>query len=685
MRVCASCARLLPGDACPFDGAAAIVVDRLEPGARIGPYTVMNLVGKGGMGHVYEAVHESLGRRVAIKFLRDDIDDDELPHRFLREARAVNRIDHDNVISITDYGDGSGGAVYFVMEFLAGETLWDLNHRHRQLELPLIREIYLQIMAALEAAHRRDVIHRDLKPTNVMIVERERTPHFVKLLDFGLARLVDPANSGPGLTIEGTIMGTPEYMSPEQIDGKTADARSDVYALGVMLYESVTGDVPFPAAGVSFLALARQILDEPPVPPGQRRSIPAALDRLIMRALAKDPADRYPGVEAMRRDFEAAIGAPAPVVDEDPLDTAETVPSISGIEAMREPPQPRAAPRGRTGWAPVIAVAIGAVIAAGVGIAVGLSGGGAAVDAAPVDARPATIAGLWAAGERGAAVAMARASLERDIDAGDEAAMRGVIAAATPTVARHLYAALEAGPQLRAGAAAAIAELQLFDGVKRIQDAINESGPALRVELTAALYRLNAKSVEPVLLEALDGGLLYGGGDRNAALVAAEALATRGEPAALVELREVLEAEPPGRDRWLRAAAALGRAGDPAALRALAEQLGGSDDSAAVAAAEVLALSDAAAASFLDRVVSDPQFSARREAALALARRGRAAALDFVEPALGGSDRDKVAAIAVAARLAKRGGERHAAAIARLAESANLEVSAAARAALLAF
>ncbi|HEX3763418.1 MAG TPA: serine/threonine-protein kinase, partial [Kofleriaceae bacterium] len=247
MRVCTLCRSLLAADAvlCPADQAAAEPVAILPAGTRIGAYRVERMLGEGGMGFVYEATHQMLGRRSAIKLLRPELAGHaHLATRFLNEARAVNLIDHQNIVNIYDYGDGLAGSVYFVMEFLDGETLDELMRRRRPMALPLVLHVFGQIARALAAAHDKQIVHRDLKPANVYVIAREDNPYFVKLLDFGIAQLRG-AGAVPGLTLAGSVLGTPQYMSPEQVSGGAVDARSDVWAMGVMLYRAATGHAPF--------------------------------------------------------------------------------------------------------------------------------------------------------------------------------------------------------------------------------------------------------------------------------------------------------------------------------------------------------------------------------------------------------------------------------------------------------
>jgi serine/threonine-protein kinase len=215
MQVCTSCKRLLKADArqCPADGAAAEIVETLPKDTRLGAYKIDRMLGEGGMGFVYEATHEVLNRRSAIKMLRPELASHaQIVTRFLNEAKAVNLIDHQNIVNVYDYGDSQDGSVYFVMEFIEGETLDDLMRKRQPMPVPLLLHVFGQIAKALAAAHAKQIVHRDLKPANVFVVAREDNPYFIKLLDFGIAQLRG-AGAVQGLTMAGSVMGTPQYMS----------------------------------------------------------------------------------------------------------------------------------------------------------------------------------------------------------------------------------------------------------------------------------------------------------------------------------------------------------------------------------------------------------------------------------------------------------------------------------------
>jgi eukaryotic-like serine/threonine-protein kinase len=259
-------------------------------------YKVLAKLGEGGMGAVYLAEHVFIQKRVALKVLAPELARrEELGARFLQEARAASSIGQENVIDISDFGQTSDGLVYFVMEYLEGVDLGAAIRRDGALSWPRAKHIVLQIGKALRAAHAQGIVHRDLKPENVFLIEREGRPDFVKLLDFGIAKVMgNAADEGPRLTRTGMIFGTPEYMAPEQAEGKDADHRVDIYAVGCVLHHCLTGAPPYTAD--SFMAVLTKHLTEPVVPPGARRpelGIPSSVDALVGRALQKNRDHRW--------------------------------------------------------------------------------------------------------------------------------------------------------------------------------------------------------------------------------------------------------------------------------------------------------------------------------------------------------------------------------------------------------
>jgi len=264
----------------------------------VGAYRLVGALGQGSMGRVYEACHEVLGRRVAMKVLLPEVAANaEAVGRFIDEARAVNAIRHPGIVDVTDFGE-IDGRPYYIMELLEGETLAERLVRLGRLDLSEALDVTLQISAALAAVHERGVVHRDLKPENIFICSGPDQPDQVKVLDFGVAKLIAP---GPGgrRTRTGVVLGTPLYMSPEQCLGSaTLDHRSDVYAVGLLLYEMLTGAPPFDRENAAALLVAH-VYEQPPAPRRLAPTIPPAVEAVILRALAKDPADRVSDMRAL--------------------------------------------------------------------------------------------------------------------------------------------------------------------------------------------------------------------------------------------------------------------------------------------------------------------------------------------------------------------------------------------------
>ncbi|MFY3743459.1 protein kinase domain-containing protein [Anaeromyxobacter sp. Red801] len=321
------CAAAPPPDA----GADPLV------GAQVGSFRIVRMLGRGGMGTVYLAEHPVIGSRVAIKFLHESMAADaELVQRFYDEARAVNLIGHENIVGVYDLASLPSGRRYYVMELLDGETLAERLARG-----PLPRSVALQVLLqlcdALQCAHERGVVHRDLKPENVFLVPRRGRPDFVKLVDFGIAKLRSATGHATGGS--GAIIGTPEYMAPEQCEGGPVDPRTDVYALGVMAYELLAGRRPFDSGPVQKLLLAH--LREPPPPPSAFADLEPDLEAAVLRALAKAPGDRFQDMTAMAEALRPAaarlVRPPGPV-------PAPAAPDRRGDEAERARPAPAPAP-----------------------------------------------------------------------------------------------------------------------------------------------------------------------------------------------------------------------------------------------------------------------------------------------------------------------------------------------------
>jgi serine/threonine protein kinase len=282
----------------------------LEPGAKVGEYVVDRKIAEGGMGSVYAGHHPVIGKRVAVKVLAEHCAHiPDLIRRFVEEARAVNKIGHPNIIDIFSFGTLADARPFFVMEYLEGASL-AARLEAADLTASETRRLLRQICSALEAAHRAEIVHRDLKPENVWIAAPVHEDSFAKVLDFGIAKLLD--NPQARTTQTGAAMGTPRYMAPEQCMGRPVDRRADIYSLGVILYEIFAGVVPF--RGESFGELLYQHMSEPPEPPSKHRPIDPELERIILSCLDKDPAKRPQTAKELGRMLDLALHeGPGPI------------------------------------------------------------------------------------------------------------------------------------------------------------------------------------------------------------------------------------------------------------------------------------------------------------------------------------------------------------------------------------
>ena len=339
MKICPRCSELFGDDAafCPNDGVGLEKnKDRFLGRTIAARYRLIRRLGSGGMSVVYLARHELIARLSAIKILRPELSlITEHRERFLREARAVNRINHENIVEITDVGE-SDGIAYLVMEFVEGESLLVTIQRGR-VSWPRALRIGMQVASALARAHQMGVIHRDLKPENILLVKRSATDNeseHVKLTDFGIAKVMGE----PSLTLNEQLFGTPGYIAPEYVGGLGIDGRSDIYSLAVVVYELITGVLPFEGKGQSELLL--KPLTSAPIPPSHRiEGLPPDLESLLLRCLARDPAERPHDAFAVHDAFadivrrfagsasvaplRSASGAPPPPTD--PREPSETV------------------------------------------------------------------------------------------------------------------------------------------------------------------------------------------------------------------------------------------------------------------------------------------------------------------------------------------------------------------------
>ena len=252
---------------------------------KLGRYEILSELGQGAMGVVYKAIDPLIERTVAIKTIKLDLSKDELDNfeeRFYREAKSAGRLNHPNIVTIYDIGKSQDSA-YMAMEFMEGRLLREILDAHTALSIDKIIEITAQIADGLAYAHENDVVHRDIKPANIMLVRDD----VAKIMDFGIAQMPSGAR-----TLAGTVLGSPKYMSPEQIVGKTLDGRTDIFALGVILYEMLTGEPAFDGDNINTI-MYRIINETPPSPKSIAPRIPEVFNHIIAKALAKDPDERY--------------------------------------------------------------------------------------------------------------------------------------------------------------------------------------------------------------------------------------------------------------------------------------------------------------------------------------------------------------------------------------------------------
>lgn len=270
-------------------------------------YKVVEEVGRGGMSAVYKGIHELMDRTVAIKVLLPQLVSDQISiKRFQQEAQAASHLQHPNVITVYDYGFVASGQPYLVMDFLEGESLSDIIRRDKQVPVKRMIPIFMQACEALEHAHQKGVIHRDLKSSNIMLIDFEGKKDFVKVVDFGIAKLMPSSGKqSQNLTQTGEVFGSPIYMSPEQCMAQSLDARSDIYSMGAMMYESLTGQPPL--MGNSIIDTMQMHMSTPPKPFRESRpdlDIPEALERVVLKALAKKPEQRYQSMQELRDALE---------------------------------------------------------------------------------------------------------------------------------------------------------------------------------------------------------------------------------------------------------------------------------------------------------------------------------------------------------------------------------------------
>jgi serine/threonine protein kinase len=303
----------------------------IAAGQSIGNYRILSKIGTGGMGAVYLAEHPLIGKKVALKVIHRDLaNNKEVVQRFFQEAKAVNKIGSDHIVEIHDFGVTPEGDHFYIMEYLDGKTLAHVLSRDRVLDVMRALHICAQIASALSAAHNAGVIHRDLKPDNVMLTMRLGDQDFVKLLDFGLAKMLA---AGPGVikTAAGVLLGTPQYMSPEACESRPGvDHRTDIYAVGILLFQMVCGQLPFDGESMGEV-LVKQVTQLPPPPRALNAQIPPSVEQIILRCLMKQPDARFPTMVALR---EALLDPEKYLAKSPPIAPARSLaPGASPVDA----------------------------------------------------------------------------------------------------------------------------------------------------------------------------------------------------------------------------------------------------------------------------------------------------------------------------------------------------------------
>ena len=381
MKICPVCSTEYGDDVrfCPNDGqtlrssspgtdlVGQVIADR---------YHVLKKLGEGGMGQVYLAEHVKMGRRSAIKVMNPSmVHDPDAVARFNREAANASRITHPNVCAIYDFGETPEGLIYLAMEFVEGEPLTDVLAREGPLPLTRAAGIFLQVADALQAAHDLGIVHRDLKPDNIMLTSGRDGTDIVKVVDFGIAKAVaGGGDNSQKVTKTGLVVGTPEFMSPEQLSGDPLDGRSDVYSLALVLFKMLTGALPFTASSVQETMIKR-LTDDPATLAEARPDLrfPAGLQETLTAALTRSPVDRYQSAAKFANDV-------APLLGVQRASRASPWPATRpGAEARTEILRPGAPARKRS----LVPIVVGtAVVLGSAGVAIALRGGGKQVDGA---------------------------------------------------------------------------------------------------------------------------------------------------------------------------------------------------------------------------------------------------------------------------------------------------------------
>src|SRR5687768_7344273 len=339
MKECQLCKKCYTDEinTCPDDGMPTFHSISGEPVLE-GKYYLEKRLGQGGMGVVYCAKHAYLKTQHAIKIILPDLvgNDPQLVTRFRQEALAAAAIRHHNVVQVTDYGVAQGTMPFLVMEFVEGESLHDLLAREKRLSPERALELMTAICAGIGAAHRQGIVHRDLKPLNIMILKDKATmAEAIKILDFGLAKIKSGELLGSFIQAQTTgLMGSPYYMAPEQWSDEEPDVRSDIYSLAVMLFQMVTGDVPFKGSSIPAI-MKKHLTDQPPSFAELGISLLPQLETAIRHALEKDPEKRTPSVEAFIEELRNAIGVTSTNIG---IITAANM-AVSSLQVLTNPPQ----------------------------------------------------------------------------------------------------------------------------------------------------------------------------------------------------------------------------------------------------------------------------------------------------------------------------------------------------------
>ena len=371
MKICPVCSTEFPDDQkfCPNDGSVlrgAAPTSDLVGQVVAERYHVVKKLGEGGMGQVYLAEHVKMGRRSAIKVMNPSMTHDpDAVARFNREAANASRITHPNVCAVYDFGETPDGLIYLAMEFIEGEPLTDLIAREGALKVGRAVKIFQQTADALQAAHDLGIVHRDLKPDNIMIAKGRDGSDVVKVVDFGIAKAVGGDEAGQKVTKTGLVVGTPEFMSPEQLSGDKLDGRSDLYSLALVLYRMLTGKLPFEATSVQETMIKR-LTDEPTKLALARPDLafPPKLQGVLDRALARTPNERYQSVSEFAADVGKAIGvtAAAPVMDTE--GRTQVIGAAEKTKIAEAVPATRVAAAGKEKKSMMVPVAIGVVVVA---------------------------------------------------------------------------------------------------------------------------------------------------------------------------------------------------------------------------------------------------------------------------------------------------------------------------------